>query len=111
MQEDFFAYASDLLGRNINGMEFSYQERMIFYEDLTDERKVGISDIISGLTKNRVHGTYGHSSDYWTEKTLISETIANMFEAYMNGDQSFELMKQYFPRSSDLFERYINSMI
>ena len=111
MQEDFFAYASDLLGRNINGMEFSYQERMIFYEDLTDERKVGISDIISGLTKNRVHGTYGHSSDYWTEKTLISETIANMFEAYMNGDQSFKLMKQYFPRSSDLFERYINSMI
>ncbi|MBS4535824.1 minor capsid protein [Clostridium sp. D2Q-14] len=63
----------------------------------------GASDILSGLTGDKVHMGWHHSKKYWKDKKdtdgLGKEAFAHMFSAYtMQGDAD-KFMKEVFPKS------------
>lgn len=55
------------------------------------EESYAMSDIISALTENEVHGNYGHKAEYWKEKDMVSmEIFANISAADLCGFSEME---------------------
>ena len=55
------------------------------------EESYAISDIISALTENEVHGNYGHKAEYWKEENTIPlEIFANVSAADLCGFSEME---------------------
>lgn len=115
LEEDFYSYASQELGRNVHTVDnLTAGECEKLNEGLRNNLFSAASDITDGLTNGRVRGSYSHSTlkDWkWTDNRILSESVANMFEAFMNGGESYEEMKRRFPRSMQLFEDYFDKLI
>ena len=115
LEEDFYSYASQVLGRYVHTINnLTAEECEKLSEGLKGNLYSAASDITDGLTNGRVRGSYSHSTikDWkWTDERILSESVANMFEAFMNGGESYGEMKRRFPRSMQLFEDYFNRLI
>lgn len=74
----------------------------------------GVQDMYSGLTLNKVRPCWGHSTEYWlrgdTDKEIASEAFAHMASSFTN-PQILEKMKEWFPKSCDVFETLIKELI
>lgn len=82
-------------------------------KELSDENKHlknGVSDIISGITRNKIQGKYYHDTEYWNEskgENVILEIVANSLEAIGCGGEKIQLLKLYFPSIiKKIFERF-----
>lgn len=65
----------------------------------------GTSDVISGLSKNKVHLDWGHRASYWRDEKerLPKEAFANMYQSSVQGGGDYEAMKAYFPTAYSVF--------
>lgn len=63
-----------------------------------DEGKA-ISDIISGLTNNKINFGYGHSPEYWARKQSLDRESWAQFGRlmYQNDEKAVEIVKTVFP--------------
>lgn len=68
-----------------------------------------LSDIISGLTKNKIKGKFYHSNKYWEKKNALEkETFANLFSVAGSNDlQYLNVIKDMLPNTLNAFDRLI----
>lgn len=78
-----------------------------------DDASAGVQDIISGLSLNKNHIHWGHSTSYWMDmgednawKQVNCEAAANMSDAWCNPKVA-KYFKKYFPESFELFKKEV----
>ena len=72
-----------------------------------------ISDMFDGITNGKVWGYTQHSystKNYWKTHGVGSEAFAEMFDATINNSKSLKRIKDYFPKSYEIFEEIIQEM-
>lgn len=122
LRNDFMDYATHMLGLDVRktGLTDAQKRRLSYDLSGNGNRdlcflKDAVSDICEGLTNGDVCGGFGHiniSQDYWNRpNSLIKESVAHMFLAYMDGGEKYTIMKQYFPTAMQYFEDYLNTLI
>lgn len=73
-----------------------------------------LSDIFDGLTKGAFfnNGLVGHGSKYYAQSEKLGmETMANMFDMWASGDNSWITAKQYLPNTTMQFENIMKEVI
>lgn len=108
---DYLAYANRVLEANgekpLGSLaRLSTMQKALLNSDLYEQanNKSSISDIVGGLTNNRISNGWQHSTDYWQSHSPSTEAIAEMFEAKMMKGERLEAMKSYFPNAYQQFE-------
>lgn len=73
----------------------------------------GLSDIIGGMTKNKIVGRFRHKKEYWeNENKLERETFAQLFA--MAGEDDFEqlvVLQEYLPNTFKAFDKLIRRIL
>ena len=79
---------------------------------LTMREKIAVSDVFSGVTKNKVNDGWTHSTSYWKEndKNVCLEFFAQTFADSINNPEAIETTKRYFPESYKIFESMITKI-
>lgn len=72
-----------------------------------------LSDIIGGMTNNKVVGLYKHKKSYWKLPNKVEkETFAQMFTTAANDDyEQLEIMKNYLPNTFKEFDNIIRRLL
>ncbi len=72
-----------------------------------------LSDIIGGITRNKVVGYGFHHTEYWNEKgKLEKETFANLFSiAGSNNIEYLKVIDNYLPNTLKKFDKIIRELI
>lgn len=113
---DFYDVLSSDLDNYINKImkENGYTDRQDAYDELSDwlaedvDMKNGISDILRGLAGENVETKWGHSSDYYDEKSICKEAFAHFFEAGMSSDSTkLDYLKEIFPGVYEEYQKMI----
>ncbi len=99
------------------------QRILSLYNNLTPERQNAFSnrirsdsahsfsDLIDATTNGQLHGSYGHSREYWTRPgNLQAEAFAHFFEASMGDPDKLELLSNFFPTAFGIFSTMIDSI-
>ncbi len=99
------------------------QRILSLYNNLTPERQNAFlnrirgdsahsfSDLIDATTNGQLHGSYGHSREYWTRPgNLQAEAFAHFFEASMGDPDKLELLSNFFPTAFGIFSTMIESI-
>lgn len=99
------------------------QRILSLYNNLSPERQAAFlnrirqnsahsfSDLIDATTNGQLHGSYGHSRNYWTRAgNLQAEAFAHFFEASMGGQDKLELLSNFFPTAFGIFSSMIDSI-
>lgn len=69
------------------------------------------SDLIDATTNGQLHGSYGHSRNYWTRPgNLQAEAFAHFFEASMGEQDKLEFLSNFFPTAFGIFSSMIDSI-
>lgn len=65
-----------------------------------------ISDVISGATQGRLDLGVGHPASYWKKAKIYREKefFAEAFSAKATNKESYEVLKQYLPKTMEIFE-------
>ena len=71
-----------------------------------------ISDIYDGATNGAANFGAGHSKRYWRESPYHrgNEFFAEAFSARATNKQQYETMKEYFPKSIEIFEEILKEI-
>lgn len=90
--------AYEAVGKEIRGM--------------TDAQKADLSDIFGGATGNKVDGGWGHRTSYWDKGggALAREAFAEFYSAHIGNPESLAVLKQYLPKSAEIFEDIIEAI-
>lgn len=74
---------------------------------------IGLSDIIGGMTDNKIVGRYKHKKSYWKRpNTVEKETFAQMFAMAGADDyQQMLVIQQYLPSIFKAFDNIIKGLI
>jgi hypothetical protein len=117
LESDYLARANKLLDaageKPITSLaRLSVTQKHVLTQDLYTDRdlKSNISDIVGGLTNNRLTNGWGHSADYWKRMSPKVEAVAEMFEAQMMKGERLEVMREYFPTAYDQFVQTIKKL-
>lgn len=72
-----------------------------------------LSDIIGGMTNNKIVGNYGHSKKYWEKSNKLKrETFAQMFTMAGRDDlKQLELFQKYLPNVFKEFDNLIRRLL
>ena len=77
-----------------------------------------LSDILSGVTKDRYHGYTHHTSTYWkggtingVEHALMKEAFAEFIDSSIAGEESLAMLKKYLPTASKIFEEMMEELL
>ena len=72
-----------------------------------------MSDVVSGATKGRsdICG-YGHSIRYWNNSSDNREVelFAELFEGKAQNKESYNLIKKYLPKTTEIFEEILSKV-
>lgn len=73
------------------------------------EEYAELSDIIGGLTNNKIRGKYKHDNEYWKRKnTLEKETFADLFAIAGGNDVKYlQIINNYLPNTLNAFDGLI----
>ena len=86
------------------------QQRSFLTRIRTDSAH-SFSDLIDATTNGQLHGSYGHSREYWTRSgNLQAEAFAHFFEASMGDGDKLELLANFFPTAFGIFSTLIESI-
>lgn len=79
---------------------------------MTDAQKADLSDIFGGATGNKVDGGWGHRTSYWDKGggALAREAFAEFYSAHIGNPESLAVLKQYLPKSAEIFEDIIEAI-
>lgn len=74
---------------------------------------IELSDIIGGITNNKIKGGYGHTKKYWKEQhKLEREIFAQMFTMAGNDDlKQLEVFQKYLPNIFREFDNLIRRLL
>ncbi len=76
------------------------------------QRNIGdtkeISDIFSGITKNKFNLGAGHRKEYWDNVPVSIEAFAGFTSAIIVNPRSLELIKEIFPKSYEIYLEMLN---
>lgn len=73
--------------------------------------RADISDILEGATKGKVQCGFGHGKTYWkNDENLATEAFAEMLSGEMSNQKSLEVIKNYLPKSYEVFEEILKEM-
>lgn len=74
---------------------------------------IELSDIIGGITNNKIKGRYGHSKKYWKKQhKLEREIFAQMFTTAGNDDfRQLEIFQKYLPNTFKEFDNLIRRIL
>lgn len=80
--------------------------------NMTDAQKADLSDIFGGATGNKVDGGWGHRTSYWDKGggALAREAFAEFYSAHIGNPESLAVLKQYLPKSAEIFEDIIEAI-
>ena len=89
---------------------YNWIEQEIWH--LPMKTKATVSDMFSGVTKNKVQDGYTHPTSYWKvdETQVCLEFFAQTFSDSINNPEAIELTKKYFPKSYNIFEQIIDKI-
>lgn len=73
------------------------------------EEYAELSDIIGGLTNNKIRGKYKHDNEYWKRKnSLEKETFADLFAIAGGNDVEYlQVINNYLPNTLNAFDGLI----
>jgi hypothetical protein len=107
------------------GKEPKYS-KSIAYAAITKEVKASgsalawgdLSDILEGATGAKIQCGVGHGADYWKKRTydcvsdgLATEAFAEMMDSTFANPESLALIQKYLPKSYNIFEEMLESML
>ena len=81
------------------------------FRDMPAKSKSDISDIVEGATKGKMSFGYGHGKAYWNRVKVSQEAFAEMYSATVNNPDSLEVLKEYLPKSYEVFIEVIKAGI
>lgn len=118
LMDDVTAYANELFAssgvKQVKSLaRLNTRQKELLINDLYADADIknAVSDIIGGLTNNRVLGKYMHAKEYWTSpKALEQEAVAHMFEAMMMKGDRLETFQTYFPSSYRYFKKLFDAL-
>ena len=71
-----------------------------------------ISDMLQGATKGKINIGMGHSKSYWNDKeNLPLEAFAEMTAATITSPESLKLIKQYLPKSYEIYLEILENIL
>lgn len=90
----------------------AYAEVSREIDAMTDAQKADLSDIFGGATGNKVNGGWGHRAAYWDGQNmaLAKEAFAEFYSAHISNPDSLAVLKQYLPKSAQVFEDIIDAI-
>lgn len=76
-----------------------------------DHRTHSLSDLLGGLTDERIQGMYGHDQEYWSGSpgAIFHEAFAHFFEASMGQPDKLSIMTYYFPNAYGRFVELLDN--
>lgn len=99
------------------------QRILNLYNELPEERQNGFlnrisqdsahsfSDLIDATTNGELHGSYGHTRQYWSRPgNLQAEAFAHFFEASMGDGDKMTFLANFFPTAFGVFSSMIDSI-
>lgn len=116
------SYKQAFLDGKISGVE-DLPRRVTFmpstvYKKLADElnglpeKTSAVQDIFQGATNEKFSGNFGHASGYFDSNptALEKEAFAEMMEASMANEELLDVIRSYFPKSYEIFERMMEAI-
>lgn len=95
--------------RLYNGL--SSEQQSNFLRRIRSDSAHSFSDLIDATTNGQLHGSYGHSREYWSRSgNLQAEAFAHFFEASMGSEDKLELLANFFPTAFGVFSTLIESI-
>ena len=101
-----------LKASSVNSMQV-YQKISQDLRSMSLLEQQDISDMFDGITNGKAFGYTQHSystKDYWKKHKVGTEAFAEMFDATINNPESLKKIKEYFPKSYEIFEEIIKEM-
>lgn len=87
------------------------EQQTAFLTRIRSDSAHSFSDLIDATTNGQLHGSYGHSRDYWSRSgNLQAEAFAHFFEASMGESDKLELLANFFPTAFGVFSTLIDSI-
>ncbi len=87
------------------------EQQNAFLTRIRSDSAHSFSDLIDATTNGQLHGSYGHSREYWTRSgNLQAEAFAHFFEASMGSEDKLELLANFFPTAFGVFSTLIESI-
>ena len=87
------------------------ERQQAFLNRIRQDSAHSFSDLIDATTNGQLHGSYGHSRNYWTRAgNLQAEAFAHFFEASMGGEDKLELLRNFFPTAFGIFSSMLDSI-
>ena len=89
----------------------SPERQNAFLTRIRSDSAHSFSDLIDATTNGQLHGSYGHSREYWTRSgNLQAEAFAHFFEASMGSEEKLEMLANFFPTAFGVFSTLIESI-
>lgn len=89
----------------------SSERRDNFLDVIRQDVAHSFSDLIDATTSGQLHGSYGHSREYWQrDGNLQAEAFAHFFEASMGEGWKLELLSNMFPTAFIMFREMLESI-
>lgn len=87
------------------------ERQQAFLTRIRTDSSHSFSDLIDATTNGQLHGSYGHSREYWTRSgNLQAEAFAHFFEASMGSEEKLEMLANFFPTAFGVFSTLIESI-
>ena len=87
------------------------ERQSAFLNRIRQDSAHSFSDLIDATTNGHLHGSYGHSRQYWTcPGNLQAEAFAHFFEASMGGGSKMTFLASFFPTAFGVFSSMIDSI-
>ena len=87
------------------------ERQATFLNRIRQDSAHSFSDLIDATTNGQLHGSYGHSRNYWTRPgNLQAEAFAHFFEASMGGQEKLDLLSNFFPTAFGIFTSMVDSI-
>ena len=87
------------------------EQQTAFLTRIRSDSAHSFSDLIDATTNGQLHGSCGHSRDYWSRSgNLQAEAFAHFFEASMGESDKLELLANFFPTAFGVFSTLIDSI-
>ena len=93
-----------------NNMSVERQEA--FLNRIRQNSAHSFSDLIDATTNGQIHGSYGHTREYWQrDGNLQAEAFAHFFEASMGGGRKLDFLANLFPTAFSMFNEMIDAIL
>lgn len=106
------AKQNGLKANSVNATQV-YQKITKDLRDMSVLEQMDISDMFDGITNGKIYGYGQHSvstKNYWRTNSVGSEAFAEMTDATINNSASLKRVKEYFPKSYEIYEEIIKEM-